>query len=109
MSVATPVPGADRRRAHTRRATRDAAASRRCTRARRELLQGGDHRRPGRARPAAAGARIFVGSLKTVPPRSPPVSALRAWTGASTVPAMFEKRMLATWGDMDYNAHMRNT
>ena len=26
-----------------------------------------------------------------------------------TVPAMFEKRMLATWGDMDYNAHMRNT
>jgi len=22
---------------------------------------------------------------------------------------MFEKRMLATWGDMDYNAHMRNT
>lgn len=22
---------------------------------------------------------------------------------------MFEKRMLATWGDMDFNAHMRNT
>ena len=37
------------------------------------------------------------------------LTELRVVPRRSTVRHMFEKRMLATWGDMDFNAHMRNT